>query len=318
VTGAALATRARGLASRLLPPEALDAIGRATDHRHVASELAGRGLPVAAVSEAGAAELDRAVAASETADLAILDRWDDGDGALAVLRDDSDRRTLRTIARAIAGRVAAGNRIGAAPTRSLPARTLAELGEATTAGAVATALRKVDHPYADLVGDGEPLEPLAFEHAMARRFHRRARRHARRDRAVARYVAQACDGDNAAAALLLAARGRELAPADFFLAGGDRIDEAAFAAAATSDPATARRRLATRLARTPLAGALAADAAPHALEEALVAWQLADQTDLVRLAPVSAAAILWLALRRRDEVRTLRRAIWRLALGGRP
>ncbi|HSN27044.1 MAG TPA: hypothetical protein VLT45_12180, partial [Kofleriaceae bacterium] len=77
----------------------------------------------------------------------------------------------------------------------------------------------------------------------------------------------------------------------------------------------ARARLAEALADTPLAAALF-DAAPGALADATLRWQLATQAKLRRLEPLSLAPAIHVILRRRDEARRLRHAAWRTALGG--
>jgi len=88
-----------------------------------------------------------------------------------------------------------------------------------------------------------------------------------------------------------------------------------FLAAAAGPLELTRELLARAFAGTPVARAFGAGAS--ALEDAALAWQLATQARLRRTDPLGLAAVLHLVLRRRDEVRRLRHAAWRLALGGR-
>jgi plasmid stability protein len=156
-------------------------------------------------------------------------------------------------------------------------------------------------------------ELFEVEHALARAFFAHARSH---DAALAAYLTQLVDIENAQAALALSARGGDLDADPLFLAGGNRIDRALFRAAATS-PATTHEQLARAFTGTPLATAMFA-ARPAAIEDAALAWQLATQIQLRRLDPLGLAPVLWLVLRRREETRRLRARAWSAALGGPP
>jgi hypothetical protein len=138
------------------------------------------------------------------------------------------------------------------------------------------------------------------------------------DRAMRSYLAQLIDAENAGAALLLASRGGDLSAERAFLdAGvpGPRLDRARFLAAAAGPLDAACAVLAGALAGTPLAAAVFAPE-PAALEDAALAWQLQTQARLRRSEPLGLAPALHAVLRRRDEARHLRRAAWRVALGG--
>ncbi|HTJ47271.1 MAG TPA: V-type ATPase subunit, partial [Kofleriaceae bacterium] len=147
------------------------------------------------------------------------------------------------------------------------------------------------------------------ELALARRYASCARL-ASNDHAVRAYVAQVIDVENAQAARLLAARGEELDRARAFLDGGERLDRATFLAAAAGPLDETDARLARAFAGT---GALDSDDHDHAL-----AWQLATQARLRRIDPHGPAAAIHVLLRRRAEARRIRRAAWRVALGGAP
>jgi hypothetical protein len=156
------------------------------------------------------------------------------------------------------------------------------------------------------------IEPLEIELALARRFAELARS---RDRALRTYLAQLIDAENTGAALALVSRGDGLDPGHAFLAGGLRVGRDAFVAASAGPLDAACARLAAALAGTPLARAVFAPE-PAALEDAALAWQLATQARLRRTDPLGLAPAVFLVLRRRDEARHLRRAAWRVVLGG--
>jgi vacuolar-type H+-ATPase subunit C/Vma6 len=269
-----------------------------------------RGLGTHALAAEEAAAVRRA-----GEELAILVRWaDDRAGALAVFVDDEDRRSLRALLRGLAAAVPADRRLAAAtPTPGLSAPALRELAEAASPAGFAQALARRRHPFAAALAAPlarTPLDLVEVELALARRFAERARR-ARGGRGLAIHVAQVIDVDHLEAALLLAERGRELDAARAFSPGGARLGRDAFLAAARAEPVLARRAL----AGTPLAAAVHAPA-PDAIEEAALAWHLATQRRLARIEPEGLAPVLALLLRRRQEIRAIRRAAWQLALGG--
>lgn len=316
-----LATRARGLSSGLLSVADLERIDGAGKLTELAHELIGRGYPVTG-TEPTADDIDVAIRMRGGRDLAILARWaGDRARALAVVLDDQDRRFVRDVVRGIAGHVPAHRRLsGAIPTPSLPDRVLSELAAATSTADLAAILRGIGHPYASAVEGAarvdEPVDVLSIETALARSFARRARRFARASRALALLVQQTIDVENACAAVLLSERSDEADVAPSYLAGGARLDGDAFALAATSNPSRARQILAPHFARTPIGVALRASAPTPELEDAALDWQLDTQTALRRTDPLGAAPILWLVLSRRREARRIRRAAWRVALGG--
>jgi len=300
----AIAARARGLLCDVLAHDMLAEIERARDARQLVATLAHAGIVLADPSA-----IDRVTQDRVARDHAIVARWTD---ALAPLALDDDRRSVRAIARGMAAGVPAARRLaGAVATPSLPAARLAELAAAAHVGELAAALARARHPFASVVaGVRAPLDLLELELALARRFAELART---RDHALRTYLAQALDAENAGAALALAARGAELDAHHAFVRGGALVAEATFLVAAAGPIDRAREVLADVLAGTPLAAALLAPSV-SALEDAALAWQLATQARLRRLAPLGLAPAIYTLLRRRDEVRRLRRAAWRIAL----
>lgn len=309
-----VAARARGLSTRLAPEEWLAAIDRAPDAAALRAAVAAAGYDV----EAG---VEAALARRATDELGILVRWaDDRARALSVIVDDEDRQSLRALLRGLVAGLPVERRLAtASPTPRLTATALRDLAEQPSAAAFGAALARLRHPFAGALAPvlaREPVNLLAIELALARAFATRARR-ARGDRALALHVAETIDGDNAASALLLAARGRDLDAAACFEPGGHRLGRATYLAAARTDVVGARVTLAAAFRGTPLDKAVRSSD-PAALEPALLEWQLATQERLRRVDPTGLAAVLWFVLRRRREVRRIRRAAWRLALGGPP
>jgi hypothetical protein len=294
----AVAARARG---RLAAVIAADAIDQARDLGELGAVL-GSEL-------AGADDVERIVRDRMTSDLAILQRWS---ARLAIVALDEDRRSLRALVRGLVARVPAERRLaGTTATPRLSPRILGQLARAETTRELAIALGQ--HPFASVFADAAtPIDLVELEAALARRYAELARTH---DRALQIFVEQVIDAENAGAALLLAARGAELAADEIFVEGGRLLDRAAFLAAAHDSADGARDRIARSFAGTPVARAVYA-ASPSALEDAALAWHVATQARLRRTAPLGLAPALYLVLRRRDEVRRIRRVVWRLALEG--
>jgi hypothetical protein len=248
-----------------------------------------------------AREVEDAVRDRRAAELAILARW--ARPELATIMLDEDRRSLRGLARGVVASVVPSQRIaGAVATASLPQRLLVLAAGATTFAEVARLL--ATHPLAPAFTATELID---VELGLARLFFANART---RDPALALYVAQLADVENASTALLVAERGGDLQPEDAWIAGGSRLGKASFLAACTKDT---REHLARAFAGTPIANALF-DARSGALEDAALAWQLAMQTRL-RRSGLGCADVLCFVLERRREAHELRRAAWR-ALGG--
>ena len=308
-----LVARARGLEGRILGEDVLGEIERAGDARTMSAVLGRAGL----LEDAGYATVEREARQRVAEDLAILAQWAASEhAAMDAIELDEDCHSLRAIARGMAAGVSAERRRAATmPTSSLPDHVLAELAAAASAAEIHRTLVARDHALARaFAGATEVIDVLAVEVALTRSF-ALAVRHVASDRTLATYITQTIDVQNAGSALLLAARGRELVDDDMFIAGGDRLGRGTFddAVAATLD--RARELLAAAFWGTPLARAFAASA-PGAIEDAALDWQLATQTALRRRDPHGAAAVLHVVLRRRAEARRLRRAAWRVALGG--
>jgi vacuolar-type H+-ATPase subunit F/Vma7 len=305
--------RARGLASRLADDRALAAVAASRDPAGLAAAVAAAGYR--GVGRAGPAAIERALRARAAAELAILVRWaDDRAAGLAPLVDDEDRRSLRAIARGVVAGTSSDARLaGTIATPQLPEAALRALAAQPTAVATYAVLARRGHPFAAALAaelSRAPVDLIAVEIALGAAFAARGRR--ARDPGVAAHVAQVIDGDNAAAALLLSARGRGVDPDACFAAGGVRLGRAAYLAAATGPPAAARRVVAAAFTATPVARAVL-DGEPGALDGAILSWQLATQARLVRAEPGGLAAVVWQVLRRRREAHVIRRAAWRLA-----
>lgn len=321
MTAVAAVVRARGLSAHLASEAHLADLERARDLPAICERLVAVGYPADVLEPATAPAVDRAGALRLAGDLAVLARWSSGRDALAVVAADLDRRSVRDLVRGLAGRAPADRRIAAAvPTPALPDAALRELAASANASELAAALARRGHPYAPAVaavaGDAV-IDLLAVELALAHRFAGLARdaRGARRDRALAAFVDQTIDLENLGAALVLAERRGDLDLATSFVPGGRRLAADAAVAVARATGRDARARLARAFARTPVAEAVHAPD-PHAVERAGLDWQIATQEELRRRDPLSSAAIVWLLLRRRAELVRVRRAAWRVALGG--
>jgi hypothetical protein len=242
-------------------------------------------------------------------ELAILVRWAaERAGALNVILDDEDRTSLRALVRGLVAGAPIDDRVAAAvPTPRLPAAVLRTLARAPTPGDLAAELARLEHWAAPALAASD-RDLFGMEQGLARAFAARARASAGADAALATHVAQVIDAENAAAALLLAARGRELDPAAHFLDGGTRVTREVFVATCGGE----LTRLAAALAGTPLAAALDG----HGFADAALAWHIDTQARLRRLDPTGLAAVLLLLLSRRRDRRVAERTRWRAILGG--
>jgi len=321
-----LDARARGLATHLLGAATLAALAGAPDVPALAAALRrlGYAVPEGAASPAA---LEVAVRRMAAARLGVLARWAGPRTALlAVVFEDEDRRSLRALVRGALAQAPAEARLaGLVPTPALPERALRELASQASPAAIAALLTAWRHPYGPALrgpaAAAQP-DPLALELALNRTFAARAVRTARRSRALLDYVRETIDLENAYTALALAGAGEErgLQPRDAFLAGGARLDSAAFeAAAAAATPAAAGRRLARALAGASFAPAFDAYAGdPARLEEAVLRLRLRALERAMRTAPLGPAPVLAYALRLRAETVALCRIIWGIALGAPP
>lgn len=295
----AIVARARGLAGRLLTDATLADIERARDAHTLAGLLARAGLATGASADA----VERALRERFAGELAILAAWTERE-ELAALELDEDRRSLRNIVRGLVAGITGERRIEAATATSrLGERVLAQLAIATSIDELADVLERAEHPLAGAFADDADL--IAIELALVRRFVAASARV--RDPAMRLYITQLVDIENAIALPELVTRGRSLDVERMFVSGGKRITRPAFVAA-TDSLAACDELVATAFAHTPLAAGVTEDAA--------LAWQLATQARLRMLEPHGLAPVIYFVLRRRAEIRRVRRTAWRLAFGG--
>jgi vacuolar-type H+-ATPase subunit C/Vma6 len=321
-----LNARAAGLRTHLLDRTQLHTLAESPDIATLADGLRGSGFPLEPTAAAEPATLELAVRRWAAAQLAILARWGGPrTAALAVVYEDEERRSLRALVRgAVAGAEPPHRIAGAIPTPSLPERALAELARQAAPGAIAALLVAWRHPYGAplrdaLGGRAGAREPdlLRLELALNHCFAARAPRLAGRAGALADYVRETLDLENALAALVLAGREDDLTPRDAFLAGGRLVTIAAFEeAVATGGPARAAARLATALRGSPLAAPLsAAPSDPTGVEDAALRARILAWHQAARRNPLGPAPVLAYALQLRAQTVDLRRAIWGVALG---
>jgi vacuolar-type H+-ATPase subunit C/Vma6 len=324
VTWGDVNVRARGLGTHLLGRARLEPLARAPDLPALATDLAAAGYPMAAPEGVATAfALELGVRRGAAARLRTLTRWTGSrTRTLAVVFEDEDRRSLRSIIRGALQVTARDERLaGLIPTPTLPERALEELAGLETASRIAALLVAWRNPY------GPPLSPVAREQrpdpfelelALSRTFARRALHASRRGGGELKaYVRRVIDVENLYGALLLAGAGEDVDAARCFLEGGFVLDRTAFlAAAAEPGRAEAVDRLRGAFVGTPIAEVLARSGAdPARLEAALLAAQIAVLRRRARVAPLGPAPVLGYVLRLRAEVIDLQRIIWGASLG---
>jgi hypothetical protein len=325
---AAANARARGLGSRLVPAAEVVALSAAPTAARVVQAVGRRGFPLPA-GAAGATAVESALRSGAAAEVALLARWLDRRrrAALAVVFAPEDARSVRRIVRGLlAGAPPATRLAGTFATPTLPARALGELARLGELAAVGALLTAWGSPFGGAVAaatTGARPDLLRLELALADVAAGCTRRAAKRgDFAVRRLAARTIDAANCQAALLLAAEPVEERGAlgTLYREGGRALARERFLAAAGSDtPAQAARLLAPAF-RGDEAGALLAsgEAGAGRLERALLAAELAEQRDLARRHPESAAPTLAWLLAQRTQTESLRAAAWSVELSGGP
>lgn len=312
-----LDARARGLGTHLLGRARLAALADARDLPALAEDLHALGFPA---GEPSAPALDLAIRRAAAARMRTLALWcGPRIGALAILFEDEDRRSLRALLRgAVQGATAETRLAGTIPTPSLPERVLAELARQTSAAAVASLLVAFANPYGPvLLAEARPQHPDLFrlENRLQHAFASRALDAARRaGAALEDYVRETIDLENALAAGVMGAQESDVAAGEAFLDGGQKLGRDRFeAAAAARDPAEAVRRIAAAFARTPFAD-LWLRHRPGTLEGSILARRIEVQKRAAVKDPLGPAPLLAYALRLRAEVLDLRRLVWGIAL----
>jgi vacuolar-type H+-ATPase subunit C/Vma6 len=315
-----LDARARGLGTHLLTRRALETLARAPDLPALAEQLRVMGFPVTDAERSTPAALELAVRRRAGAALATLSRWTGPRAdAAAILFEDEDRRSLRSILRGAGERVDPELRIaGALPTPSLPERALLELARQPTARAVATLLVAWRHPYgAPLLAVASPgqADLLQLELVLNRCFAERSLR-AARGGPMTPFVRETIDLENVLAALVLAERSDDMVPKNGFIAGGAGIGIAAFEeAVATGSAARAAARLERALGDSPLGRMCRRAAAdPASAEESALRERIAAQRRIARLDPLGPAPLLAFVLALRAQAIDVRHVIWGRAL----
>jgi vacuolar-type H+-ATPase subunit C/Vma6 len=256
--------------------------------------------------------------------LQTLARWSGPrSAALAVVFEDEDRRSLRTILRGIAQHASPEARLaGLLPTPALPERVLQELARQPSPAGVASLLMLWKNPYGPpLREEAARAEPdlLELEVCVNRTFAARSLRGARRGgrRGVLLwYVRQAIDVENALSALMLAGEDTAARATGVYLPGGAALSRPRFEAAVrTGASALAAQNLSAAFAGTPLARPFA-DAAVGAadIERLVLGARIANLRQRALHEPLGPAPILHFALRIRAEVLDLRHIIWGIAL----
>ncbi len=322
--------RAVGLATHLLRREQLLRLLEAGTWLAAVRRIIDLGVPIDPAALGSPGEFDRAIGRVAARRLAILDRWlGPRRAALAVIYEDEDRRSLRSLLRGAAHGAAPLARLRAlVPTPILPERALERLARAASPDEMIRELWRQGHPAARALAeaarrsarnDGTAERGLfGLELALARSFAIRATRSARGGgRDVRQFVATMIDRENAWSLLAAGGWAGDI-PADLvFVAGGRAIREAEFRRIATlTDPDQIRDRLAGLFADGPLATVFAERTAPVATLEsraavALQAWFRA----VGRRDPLGPGVLFAIIERIRAEAHDLRLVLGGLAMG---
>jgi len=316
--------RARGLATHLLPTEALGALTAARDWPEFVGRLSSAGYPIEGADRGvlDAAGFDRAVGLVTARRFDLLGRWmGERRGALGVVLELEERSTLRALLRGAAQGASPGARLRAVlPTPGLPPRLLERLARAETVPALVQALLRAGHPAGRALeaagGQGAP-GLASLEWVLARLFLERAHRTARSGGALLRrFVADLADEENAWSLLLAA-------PADStgeHLPGGARITEGEFERLRAEHDRERRLESLRRLLRGTVFGEAMAKTPVDlpSLPARIEAARAASLRAAARRDPLGPAPVLEVLLRIRAEARAIRGMAWGVSLGAPP
>jgi hypothetical protein len=274
---------------------------------------------------------DREVGRVAARRLGILARWlGPRRPVLAMVYDDEERRSLRTLLRGAAQGAAPAARVrGLLPTPALSERGLELLSGADSPAALIRLLVRQGHPAGralQAAASAGPATPAGrpglfrMEMALSMLFSVRVARAARRGgRLVRRFAATLIDLENAWTLLGLRSWYRDVEPADLHLPGGAILSRQLFLAlapASTGDAARLHRGLEVAFRPTPLGRLFGKDAdARSPLESralaALIAWLRSE----ARREPLGAGVLLGVLQRIRAEAHDVRAAVGGAELG---
>jgi vacuolar-type H+-ATPase subunit C/Vma6 len=317
-----LNTRARGLGTRLLSPDALGRMARTKSMFALQREMRSLGL----VSSEGLmtpAALEAEVRGRAAGLLAILVRWcrDARQPVLAVLLEDEERRAIQALLRGAEQAASSESKMsGLLPTTNLPERALRTLAAQPTMEDVVRMLLLWGHPLAPsltkALGGTRP-SLLEVEAALQRAFAERARARAHRGgKELASYVAQTIDLMNLWTVLLhFPERASELTDLTF-IDGGQTIDRELFDELLGQDSIQDVQRVAGKAFQgSSIGAALSVQGRPlSSLEGAVLGAQLQEQRRAARTRPEGPAPLVLFFLELRAELLNLRRIIWGKAL----
>jgi vacuolar-type H+-ATPase subunit C/Vma6 len=245
----AAASRARGLATHLLPRAELEKL-LASEASLLPRGLARSGRLSGPLGEdASPGEIETALRQTARQAMAVLGRWEGAAPVLEVFAADQDRRSIRALLRGALQAAPAEQRLaGLLPTATLPERGLRELALQPTPAAVVAHLFALGHPDAPrllpLTARKAQPELAALELALLQGFAERTRRALERADATLRaFVALRLDLANVQAALLLAGEPEPEALRTFVEGGAALGKEAFLQAASATSPGVASRLL---------------------------------------------------------------------------
>lgn len=314
-----LVARAKGLSTRLLSRQTLEALADADDLDTLARNLSRHLPPLESVSvPVDIFALEDAVALTAYRHLETLAHWrEHTDGVLDIHAASQDRHSLRALLRGAAAGAPPSSRLrGLLPTTSLPQPALTRLATASSPAAVVRELMLLDHPEArrllPLV-QASQVDLFTIDAALLVGFAERATNAAgRADQQARDFVQFSIDAGNVQHALLLAGESANDDAARVFVRGGRWLSERAFiAAAGAKGSERALTLLAAALASSPLASALPTLASEiAAVDRLLLVEMLRHLTRAARLDPLSTAPLLRVLVLIDAQSRNLRALAW--------
>jgi vacuolar-type H+-ATPase subunit C/Vma6 len=317
----AIAARARGLRTHLLPVQQVQALAQAASLNELVEALRAGTKSNRFDVPADAVSLERALLHWGGDLTQLLERWLRLRPPVAsVLFLEDQLHAVRRITRGImAGHPPGWRLAGLVAVPDLPYRVLQELAGRAALSEVAGLLLLQGSPFAHAVAEeAGQASPDAFrlDVALGRAF---AAALAARARAAGgeclEYAREVIDAENAATALVVVEHSRDVQPDAHFLPGGAQISAATFAAAVAEHSANGALRVLADGSTGWLMRAFQDSHAYLSPDAAILRARIDHHRTLARMTPVSLSAAAYFLLHVRAQLADLRRVIWVVATG---
>ena len=317
----AIAARARGLRTHLLPVERIERLAQGASLIELAHTLRAETKSSRFDVAADAVSLERALLHWGGDLTQLLERWLQLRPPVAsVLFLEDQLHAVRRITRGImAGHPPDWRLSGLLAVPDLPYRMLQELAARATLSEVAGLLLLQGSPFtravAEEAGQANP-DAFRLDVALGRAFAAELTARARAAGGECRdYAQEVIDAENASAALIIADHSRDVQPDEHFLPGGAQVSATTFATAVAEHSANGALRVLADGCPGWLVRAFQDSHAYLSPDAAILRARIDHHRAQARTAPLSLSAAAYFLLHLRAQLADLRRVIWVVATG---